>query len=91
MNAKCKKKYSIRIFFEQLKDLFKSFFILPKVKKEDILNPSKEAIKSGVKVQLFTLADSILVSVFAFMLKLTNSAITNSLILFMSPFTNSTL
>ena len=81
MNAKCKKKYSIRMFFEQLKDLFKSFFILPKVKKEDILNPSKEAIKSGVKVQLFTLADSILVSVFAFMLKLTNSAITNSLIL----------
>ena len=71
----------MKAFFILLRELFRSFFILPKIREEEILKPGKETMKSGVKVQLFTLVDSLLITAFAFLLKLSNSAITNQLLL----------
>ena len=68
-------------FFKQFGELFRSFFIYPKDENGEIVKPTRECVKAGVKGCMYGFVQSIITTVFAFMLKMTNTAISNSLFL----------
>ncbi len=81
MDNNGKKETLIKRFLRQMQELFVSFFIFPTDFNGDITKPTRNLVISGVKKLSFKLAHSLIVTIFAFMLKIANNAVANKMFL----------